>query len=76
MSERITQDMAYRRPLMKYGEKYGVGRASRKYNRARPYIYFWRARWDDTAQTLACQSRRSHHHPNSLSTTPGPTTDP
>lgn len=64
MSKSITQDMAYRQSLMKYAEKYGVGRASRKYNRARSYIYFWKARWDGTEQSLACQSRRPHHHPN------------
>ena len=34
MSKSITQDMAYRQSLMKYAEKYGVSRASRKYNRA------------------------------------------
>ena len=49
---------------MKYAEKYGVSRASRKYNRSRSYIYFWKARWDGTVQSLACQSRRPHHHPN------------
>ena len=64
MSKSITQDMAYRQSLMKYAEKYGVGRASRKYNRARSYIYFWKARWDGSVQSLACQSRRPHHHPN------------
>ena len=30
MSKNITQDMAYRQSLMKYAEKYGVSRASRK----------------------------------------------
>lgn len=64
MSKSITQDMAYRQSLMKYAENYGVGRASRKYNRARSYIYFWKGRWDGTVQSLACQSRRPHHHPN------------
>lgn len=63
MSKSITQDMAYRQSLLKYAEKYGVGQASRKYNRARSYIYFWKARWDGTLASLACQSRRPHHHP-------------
>lgn len=40
--------MNYRQSLMKYAEKYGVKRASRKYNKSRSYIYFWRARWDGT----------------------------
>ena len=49
---------------MKYAEKYGVSRASRKYNNSRSYIYFWRSRWDGTEASLACQSRRPHSHPN------------
>ncbi len=64
MSKSITQDMQYRQSLMKYVQKYGVSRASRKYNKARSYIYFWKARWDGTVESLACQSRRPHHHPN------------
>ena len=64
MNKSITQDMAYRQSLMKYAEKYGVSRASRKYNRNRSYIYFWRARWDGSVESLACQSKRPHSHPN------------
>ena len=64
MSKSITQDMAYRQSLMKYAEKYGVGRASRKYNKSRSYIYFWKKRWDGTPESLVCQSRRLHSHPN------------
>ncbi len=45
-------------------EKYGVSRASRKYNKSRSYIYFWRVRWDGTVESLACQSRHPHSHPN------------
>ena len=56
--------MAYRQSLMKYAEKYGVNRASRKYNKSRSYIYFWKARWDGNVESLACQSRRPHSHPN------------
>ena len=64
MSKNITQDMAYRQSLMKYTEKYGVSRASRKYNKSRSYIYFWKQRWDGSVASLACQSRRPHSHPN------------
>ena len=64
MSKSITQDMAYRQSLMKYAEKYGVSRASRKYNKSRSYIYFWKARWDGSVASLACQSRRPQSHPN------------
>ena len=66
MSKSITQDMAYRQSLMKYAEKYGVSRASRKYNKSRSYIYFWKARWDGSVASLACQSRRPHSHPKGL----------
>ena len=64
MSKSITQDMKYRQSLMQYAAKYGVSRASRKYNKSRSYIYYWKARWDGSAASLACQSRRPHHHPN------------
>ncbi len=64
MSKSITQDMAYRQSLMKYAQKYGVSRASRKYDKSRSYIYFWKARWDGTKESLACQSRRPNHHPS------------
>ena len=60
MSKSITQDMAYRQSLMRYTDKYSVSRASWKYKKSRSYIYFWKARWDGTVQSLACQSRRPH----------------
>ena len=60
----ITQDMKFRQSLMKYVEKYGVSRASRKYNKSRSYIYFWKSRWDGSVESLSTQSRRPHHHPN------------
>jgi len=56
--------MKYRQSLLHYAEKYGVSRASRKYNKSRSYIYFWRARYDGTLESLACKSRRPHSHPN------------
>ena len=64
MANSITQDMKYRQSLMKYAAKYGVSRASRKYNKSRSYIYFWKKRWDGTVESLTCQSRRPHSHPN------------
>ena len=64
MSKSITQDMAYRQCVMKYAEKYGVSRASRKNNRSRTYIYFWKARWNGTVESLASQSLRPHSHLN------------
>ena len=52
----ITQNMKYRQSLIHYAERYGVSRASRKYNRARSYIYFWKARYGGTLASLPCQS--------------------
>ena len=60
----ITQDMKYKQSLMKYATAHGVSRASRKYNRARSYIYFWLNRWDGSVESLRPESRRPHHHPN------------
>ena len=64
MSKSITQDMAYRQSFMKYAKKYGVSRASRKYNKSRAYIYFGKARWDGSVESLPYQFRRTHSHPN------------
>ena len=64
MRKSITQDMAYRQSLMKYAEKYVVSRASRKYNKCRSYIYFWRCRWDGSVESQVSQSRRPHSYPN------------
>ncbi|MBR3740787.1 MAG: hypothetical protein IKN04_10055 [Clostridia bacterium] len=60
----ITQNMRYLQSLMNYAQRYGVKAASRKYNRARSFIYFWRKRWDGSVESLQCQSRRPHAHPN------------
>ena len=60
----ITQDMRYKQSLMEYSLKYGVSKASRKYNRARSYIYFWLKRYDGTLQSLQPQSKRPKHHPS------------
>ena len=60
----ITQDMKYKQSLMKYAAAHGVSKASRKYNRARSFIYFWLKRWDGSVESLRPQSRRPHHHPN------------
>ena len=60
----ITQDMRYKQSLMEYARKHGVKKASRKYNRARSYIYFWLDRYDGTPESLQPKSKRPHHHPN------------
>lgn len=56
--------MKYRQSLINYATKYGVSKASRKYNKARSYIYFWLGRYDGTIDSLACRSRRPHSHPS------------
>ena len=61
---RITQDMRFRQSLMRYAERYGVARASRRYDKAPSYIYFWRKRWDGSIESLRPKSRRPHHHPS------------
>lgn len=61
---RVTQDMKWRQSLMKYVLKFGVSRASRKYNKGRSYIYFWLKRYDGSLESLACRSRRPHSHPS------------
>jgi transposase len=60
----ITQDMLFRQSLIKYAEKFGVSKASIKHNKSRSYIYFWKARYDGSLESLACQSRKPHGHPN------------
>lgn len=49
---------------MRFVEKNGVSRASRKYNKSRSYIYFWMTRYDGTVESLASKSKRPHSHPN------------
>lgn len=59
----VTQDMKYRQSLVCYAKKYGVARASRKYNRASSTIYFWLSRYDGAIGSLANRSKRPHSHP-------------
>ena len=61
---KITQEMKYRQSIVQYAQSHGVSRASRKYNKARSYIYFWLNRFDGSLESLANQSRRPKHHPN------------
>jgi len=60
----VTQDMKYRQSLMEHAKKWGVTRASRKYNRQRSYIYFWLKRYDGSLSSPACHLRTPHSHPN------------
>lgn len=60
----ITQDMKYRQSLVEFALRHGVAKASRRHNKARSYFYFWLSRYDGSIESLACQSRRPHSHPN------------
>ena len=60
----ISQDMKFRYSLMKYVEKFGVSKACRKYNKCRSYIYFWKARFDGSIESLECHFRKPHSHPD------------
>ena len=60
---RITQEMKYRESVIKYAKRFGVGRASRKFNRSRSYIYFWKNRHDGTVESLTGLSKRPKSHP-------------
>ncbi len=55
--DKITQEMKYRYSLVNYALKYGVSKASRRYNRARSYIYYWLKRFDGAIGSLATKSR-------------------
>jgi len=59
----VTQDMKYRQSLVLFALKHGVHHASRKYNKAPSYIYFWKSRFNGNIESLACRSRRPHSHP-------------
>lgn len=60
----ITQDMRFRQALVEYSLKHGVTKAAIRYKTNRQYVYRWRKRYNGTIQSLACLSRRPHHHPN------------
>ena len=61
---KITQDMQFRQPLLKYAAKYGVAKAAIKYKVNRQYVYRWQRRYDGTWESLKDKSHRPNHHPN------------
>ena len=63
MVSRITQEMRYRESVIKFTQRWGVSKASRKFNRHRSYIYFWKKRYDGTIDSLAEKSKRPKFHP-------------
>ena len=63
MSKSITQDMRYRQSLMQYAAKYGVSVQAGIQQESVVYLLL-EGTLDGSAASLACQSRRPHHHPN------------
>ncbi len=59
----ITQKAKYKQSVIKYSLKYGVSKASRKFNEHRKTIYRWRERYDGTLKSLEDKSRKPHYHP-------------
>jgi len=63
----ITQNMRYRESLLKYADKHGVAKTSKKYNEYASYIYFWRARWQESGheiESLRDNSKKPYSHPS------------
>lgn len=60
----ITQKAKYKKSVVKFSYKYGVSKASRKYNEHRKTIYRWRERYDGTEKSLEDKSRKPRYHPN------------
>lgn len=61
--DNLTQEMKYRQSLIRFAQKYGVNRVSRKYNRSRSFTCFWLARYDGTLQSPDNRSKSPHSHP-------------
>jgi len=56
--------MKYRKSPINYAKKHGVSKASRKYNKARSYIYFWQRpipRKDEQTQEVTPYHPRGLH---------------
>ena len=64
MSKSITQKMKYKQTVVKFSYKYGVKKASIKFNEWPKTIYRWRERYDGRIESLKDKSRRPNHHPN------------
>lgn len=59
----ITQKAKYKQSVIKYSLKYGVSKASRKFNEHRKTIYRWREKYGGTLKSLEDKSRKPHYHP-------------
>ncbi len=64
MSKIITQKLKFKQSVIKYSLKFGVKKASMRFEVNRRTIYRWIKRYDGTLESLKDQSRKPHHHPN------------
>jgi transposase InsO family protein len=55
--------MKYKQSVVKFSFKFGVRKASIKFNECERTIYRWRKRYDGSVESLADISRKPHHHP-------------
>ena len=60
MGNSITQKLKNKQSVVKYSLKYGVTKASIKFEENRRTIYRWRERYDGTLESLKDKSRRPH----------------
>lgn len=60
----ISSSAHFRQLVVKWSNKNGVTRASRRYKVSRQAIYEWIAKYDGTWQSLKDKSHRPKHHPN------------
>lgn len=59
----VTQEAKNKEKILKYAEKYGVTKASKKYGSSRASIYRWKKNYDGTWYSLLERSHRPHSHP-------------
>ena len=64
MSNSITHKLKFKQSVIKFSYKYGVSKASEKFEVNRRTIYRWKERYDGTLESLKDKSHRPKHHPN------------
>ena len=64
MSKIITQKLKFKQSVIKYSLKFGVTKASIRFEVNRRTIYRWIKRYDGSIESLKDKSRRPHYHPN------------
>ncbi len=60
----ITEEMRYRQKLCEYAMRYGVTKATRRYQTNRQFVYRQLEKYDGTVRSLALQSRKPKNSPN------------